>query len=134
MARILPLMLPLALALFLAPNAAAFRFRPRRGRRTQVSVSTNTQVDSNDSNTTTTTGEEEQGPASNTTLPKECDAVSDKCMDNLGSLADTNHNETTADTDKDAALQDFCATDCGKKYVGGERSARGFCLSANARM
>jgi len=111
-------MLLLALALFLTPNAGAFRCRPRRGRRTQVSVSTNTNVNGNDYNTTTTAGEE--GPTSNTTLPKECDAVADECLDKLGSLADTNHNETTADTDKDTALQDFCATDCGKKYVEGD--------------
>jgi hypothetical protein len=112
MARVLPLMLLLALALFLAPNAAALRFRPRRGRRAQVSIPSNTQVDGNDANTTTTTGEE--GPASNTTLPKECEPVSDECMENLGSLAETNHNETLADSDKDTTLQDFCATDCGK--------------------
>jgi hypothetical protein len=121
MARVLPLMLLLALALFLAPNAAALRFRPRRA---QVSIPSNTQVDANDANTTTTTGEE--GPASNTTLPKECEPVSDECMENLGSLAETNHNETLADSDKDTTLQDFCATDCGKKYVRGMECDRGF--------
>lgn len=119
MARILPLMFFfLALALFLVSNAAALRFRPRRGRRVQVSVSSNTQFDSNGTNTTTTAGEE--GPASNTTLPKDCEPVPDECMEDIRFLADSAHNETMADTDKDTALQDFCATDCGKKYVGRE--------------
>ena len=52
-------------------------------------------------------------------------------MDNLASLADTAHNDTLADTEKDTTLQDFCATDCGKKYVRG-RSGRVFCVSAGA--
>lgn len=116
MVRIQPLMLLLALALFLAPNAAAVRFRPRR--HTQVSVSSDTQVNGNDSNTTTTAGEEEQRPAGNTTLPAECEPVSDKCMDSLASLAETAHNETALGTDKDTALEDYCATECGQKYVG----------------
>lgn len=133
--QLAPLLLFLLFLLLeaLAPADAAKLLRKKPHNAVASTTPTATDSDTTSSITTTndeqrprtrprshnvTVTQEENGVLINATMPSECLPVEQRCMtEQLDPLMDLAHNGTASDEEKNASLQDFCASECGQKYV-----------------